>query len=425
MDTNTVIDLQWLQSADLNDLKSAMRHPGKLAEVNALLQTDEGKVIAGEMLADPDYVPVSKRPVSDEEKEQIAADTAIAEAQAIEDAAEAAAILATPLAPVIEVPAVAPVKKEKIVVDYQCRAEDGTPIGRPTHIEGWTWEEVSKKQEDAHVNAVRYAERVKKNKVNSVETTSKQVRDQAQVTIAEAEAEAAIQEATKDPIKMSEAIRKVTKAERESQIVKDSNRAAGLVVANTWMADHLEDFLPCDANSNFMSKWLQDNNLGLTYDNLELAYTALETKLVKPRVVQPPVLEEPAATAPNVPVAAPVTPVVAPPPIVAALPIVAAPVIPAAPQLVQPALTAPEPTPVAAINTAPATRRPGINGSLPPGSLTAVRPLAQQLPVVSTKAELLKEIYNMPREEYRKKLKTQEFVARLRAAGIPVVGTRN
>jgi hypothetical protein len=424
MDINTVIDLAWLQSADLNDLKSAMRNTGKLAEVNALLQTDEGKVIAGDMLADPDYVPVSKRPVSDEEKAQIAADTAIAEQQAIEDAAEAAAILAQPLAPVIEVPAVAPVEKKKIVVDYQCRAEDGTPIGRPTHIEGWTWEEVSKKQEDAHVNAVRYAERVKKNKVNSVETTSKSERDQAQIRVAEAEAAAAVEEATKDPAKLPDAIRKVTKAERESQIVKDSTRAAGLVVANTWMADHVDDFQPCDANSNFISKWLQENNLGLTYDNLELAYTAIGTKLVKP-TSKPPVSEEPAALAPNAPVAAPVTPVVAPPPIVAAPPIVADPVIPAAPQPVQPAVTAPEPTPVAAINTAPATRRPGINGSLPPGTFTAARPVAQQQPVVSTQAELLKEIDKMSPREYRAKLKTTEFVARLRTAGIPVVGTRN
>lgn len=423
MDINTVVDLAWLQAADLNDLKSAMRVPGKLNEVNALLQTDEGKSIAQEMLADPDYVPVSKRPVSEEEKQQIATDVAIAEAQALEDAANDAAILANPTAPVIEVPAVAPVEKKKIVVEYQATNEDGTPIGRPTHIEGWTWEEVSKKQQDAHVNAVRYAERVKKNKVNSVETTSRQEREEAQIKAAEIEANMAIEEASKDPGKLPDAIRKVNKAERESQIAKESARQAGLVVANTWMADHVEDFQPCDANSNFISKWLQDNNLGLTYDNLELAYTAIGTKLVKP-TPKPPVSEEPAAPAPNAPVAAPVTPAPVPPSITAPVPPVAAPVIPVAPQPVQPVVTTPTPTPVAATNPAPATRRPGINGSLPPGSLTAVRPLAQQLQVVSTKADLLKEIKDMPREEYKRKLKTHEFVARLEAAGIPVIGQR-
>ncbi len=46
MNTDTVIDLAWLESATLDDLKFAMRNPLQLTTVNALLQTPEGKAIA-------------------------------------------------------------------------------------------------------------------------------------------------------------------------------------------------------------------------------------------------------------------------------------------------------------------------------------------------------------------------------------------
>ena len=96
MDVNTVIDMNWLESATLADFKAVLQmakfHPNKLAEVNALLATEEGKAIASEMLNDPDYVPKSRQATpTPEEAAQIAADLAIANQQEAEAAAAAAA----------------------------------------------------------------------------------------------------------------------------------------------------------------------------------------------------------------------------------------------------------------------------------------------------------------------------------------------
>jgi hypothetical protein len=426
MNSNTVIDLAWLESATLEDLKSAMRNPSQLAAVNVLLQTPEGKAIASEMLNDPDYKPRPRQAApTPEEAAQIAADTALAEQQAQEAAALAAEVPAPPV-PVVEsapaAPVAAPVEEEKkkIVLDYQATAEDGTPIGRPTHIEGWSNEEVVEKLKAAHVNAVRYAERMKKNKVASVEARTQQKQDQERAEKLNQEASTAVEEATKekDPIKLKDAIVKVSKADREAEIARESARAQGVVIANAWMADHKEDFQPCHANTEIIGKWLAANELDLSYENLELAFVANEIRLAKP--VQVPVEEVPAVVAANPPAAAPAVVAEVKPSITAPPAPVAEPVsTPAAPAS-QPAAAAPEVTPVAAPITQSATRKPGVNGGIVPGSLSAPRPQTQPQPQTTTRAELLKEMKAMSSDQLRKKLKNAEYTSKLRAAGIPV-----
>src|SRR6202030_2948103 len=204
MDINTVIDMNWLESATLADFKAVLQmakfHPNKLAEVNALLATEEGKAIASEMLNDPDYVPKPRQVTpTPEEAAQIAADLAIANQQEAEAAAAAARLAEVAQPKVEEVVPPAPVEeKKKIVVDYQVTAEDGTPLGRPTHIEGWSYDEVIEKLKAAHVNAVRYAERVKKNKVTSIEARTQQKQAEEQVQKSEQEASVAVEEAAKE-----------------------------------------------------------------------------------------------------------------------------------------------------------------------------------------------------------------------------------
>ncbi len=417
MNTDTVINLAWLESATLEHLKSAMRNPSQLAAVNALLQTPEGKAIASEMLNDPDYKPRPRQVIpSSEEAAQIAADTLLAEQQAAEADATARAAEVTP--PPVSTPVVE--EKKKIVVDYQVTAEDGTNLGRRTHIEGWSWEEVSEKQKQAHVNAVRYAERLKANRITSVEARTQQKQAQEQVQKLEQEASTAVEEAAKekDPAKLKDAISKVSKADREADIARETAKAQGRIIVNAWMADHKEDFQPCEANTDIIGKWLVANGLDLSYENLELAFVANETRLAKP-VLQAPVEEAPAAAAVNPPVAAPAASAVATPsittPAAAAAEPVSTPAVPAS----QPVAAAPESTPVAAPIAQPAARRPGVNGSLPPGSLSAQRPPAQQQPQTTTRAELLKEMKN-PGFNLRKMLKNSEYVRKLRAAGIPV-----
>lgn len=408
------LDMDWLKSATLDDLTGAMRSgPQVLAAVNALLQTPEGKVIGQEMLNDPDYIPVSKRTPDPEEAAQIAEDEARAAEQARidEEAAAADALVNPPAAPAPE--------RKKIVVNYQATTEDGTPIGRPTHIEGWTWEEVSQKQQDAHVNAVRYAERVKKNRVQSVESTTQQTQRQAQVKQLEQDAQTAAAEAAKDPSKLVDAVKKATAADREAEVERQAAIARGRAIADSWIKDHVDDFVPCDANSKLMGQWMQTNNLTLSYENLELAYTATKHQLVKP-------VEDHAEAAPNTPPTAPAATAPATPSITAPVAPATVTEIPTETPVVQPASTVPTTTPAAAPNAQPAARRPGVNGGLLPGTLTAVRPRVNQGPVVSTYDEMMREIDAMPAKEYRNKVeKDAKFRARLEAAGIRVLGQRN
>ncbi len=421
MDVNTVIDLTWLESATLVDLKSAMRNPSQLAAVNALLQTTEGKAIASEMLNDPDYVPKPKQAApTPEEAAQIAADLAIANQQESDAAAARLAAEASSKVEEVVVPPVAEEKK-KIVIDYQVTAEDGASLGRPTHIEGWSNEEVIEKLKAAHINAVRYAERLKKNRVVSIEARTQQKQAQEQVEKSEQEASVAVEEAAKekDPIKLKNAISKVSKADRDAEIARATARAQGKVIAEAWMVDHKEDFQPCEANTNIIGAWLAANQLELSYENLELAFVANETRLAKP-VLQAPVVEVPAAAAANPPAAAPVAPAAQASSITPPAAVAAETVLPPAVPASQPAAAASETASVAAPNAQPATRRPGVNGSLPPGSLSAQRPLAQQQPSTTTRADLLKEMKKMSSDELRKKLKNTEYVSKLRAAGIPV-----
>ena len=435
--TSDMIDLAWLEAATLEDLKSAMRAgPEVLGEVNALLQTPEGKKIASEMLNDPDYVPKSRRQPTPEEAAQVAADTARAEAEA---AAAAAVVVpvSVPVVPSYEAEDAA-LRKEgitvqrdaqgaitRIVQDYQVLGENDHPIGRPTHLEARNWPELVLKQKAAHENAVRYAERVKTNKIKQSTETLKTFEASDAAELAHNESVKFATEAVneKDPAKMQIAVQKSIDAERKSQESLTAARERGAIIAESWMETHEDDFLPCQAATQILSDWLNQNKKPITFANLEAAYSATKHQLPKPE--RPAVAVAPAAPVDNPPAAAavasaPVTPPIpAPMASAAATPSTAAPVASS-----QPPASAPAPAPVAAAKSAEATRRPGVNGGIVPGSLSAQRPTETVQPT-TTRAELLHEVNKMSRDEYRRKLKDANFVKRLEAAGIPVAGQRN
>lgn len=442
MDANIVINMDWLKSADLKDLKEALRMGGRiLNEVNALLQTPEGKEIASEMLNDPDYIPVSKRQPTSEEAAEIEADRLRAEQQAAEavettrlETEQKAAKEAEDKAAAEAEAArkAAPVKK---VLEYQVTDEaTGKPIGRPTHIEYTTEEELVEKMKAAHVNAVRYADRIKRGRVQSIETNAQHETIQTKIQKDREDVAKEIELAAKenDPQKLTEAIRKVSRVERDAEKAEQDIAKEGRELAQRWMNDHKDDYVQCVANSKLIEAWLNANGpivdgvatpLKFTYDNLELAFAAVESQLVKPEK-QAPIEEVPAVVANNPPAAAPVASAPAPPPIPASAAPAAATSIAPAVQPSTPVTAAPEPTSVAAPNAQPATRRPGVNGSLPPGALSAQRPQAGEQPQASTRAELMKELRNMPGPEMRRKLKDANYVKKLEAAGIPVLGLR-
>jgi hypothetical protein len=408
-------NMAWLEAATKESLKAALLDSNARPQLEKLLRTPKGANIASQIIngTRPQAEAVAEV-VASEEQVQIDADIARADAEA----AEAARITAEEAAR--NMPSNTPVEeKKKIVVDYQVTDEKGVAIGRPTHIEGWTNEEVIEKLKAAHVNAVRYAERIKKSQITSIQSQTEQAHARAAVKKSEQEATEALEVATKekDPAKLQDAIKKVSKAERDAQIAREAEEAQGRIIAKVWMEDHKDDFQPCDASSNIIGEWLTQNGRELSYENLELAFEAKKHQLPAP--TRQAVEETPAAPASNAPVSATAAPAASAAPIV---PPAAAAVVPAStvtPSAVPPAAaTTPLPTPVAATNT-PAARRPGVNGSLPPGSLSAQRPSEQAAPQATDVVALKKEIARMPAQEYRKKLQTsKEFRDRLVAAGI-------
>lgn len=438
------ITLDWLKSATLEDLKNAMRSGGDvLNAVNALLITPDGKKIAYEMMNDPDYVPFSQRQPDPEEAAQIEADKAEAERQAAEaESQRQADELAAQQQPPAETPVVEPPKveeKKKYVIDYQVTDEDtGRPIGRATHFEAFgteleaAWALIDKLKQ-AHINAARYAERIKSNKFKQSAASLEATERSVAARNAQAESERLAVEAAneKDPEKMKAAVKKAADAERDARIAQEANMAHGRIIANTWMVDHKDDFVPCDASTNIIGEYLKANNLILSYDNLEKAFQAVKHQL--PSV---PTGQQASATEVTKPVAVVDNSQQA----TAAAPAASSTSIPstAAPATVKETISQPPAAPPAAATAQASTsatsnqttvaRKPVVNGGLQPGQLSARRPSessTQQTPE-ATRSQLLREIGKMDPAIYRKKLTTDKnFRDRLIAAGIPVAGSRS
>lgn len=355
-------------------------------------------------------------------------------------AAEANAMVAEPIAdgaPVVQVPPVAPVdfteddkawaevgvtvvrdaggKATRYIEEYQVLGEDGKPIGRPTHLEARTLPELASKKREVHTQATRAFHRLKQQKLTFKKYT---------ILSPEAIAEAAKQALeAKDLNAVTEVVRGIIETQyqkeqrelREKQLFED-----GRAISNEFRARHLHDYNPCVANQNAIGEYFAEHNLEFTLDNLEVAFQDLKdqgklapvTSVAGTRTAT--VAANPAAAAAAAAPAPPVIPVAEPP--------VAAPAsaTPAQPQaVVAPVVEATAPTPAAAPNVQPAARRPGVNGSLPPGTLSAQRPGAPE-PALARK-EFLKMVKDMKPEVMKQKLKTDpQFVKQLEAHGIRV-----
>jgi hypothetical protein len=373
----------------VEDLKRIVKDPVKLQAYNSFLQTREGAQVVAEIMSEADApvvgddvpveivdnpaVPEFNQAEADAQAAAQAAAQAVAEAQAIADAKAAAQAAEA---------AVEAAKPKKIVVEYQATDENGQPIGRPTHLEAYSWEEMSRKQQEAHVQATRAFHRLKQQK-----TTFRKQEVVGPQLMSEEEAVQAAQDLKgDDEVKATAADRKL----RANQILFDQRLAAKAredshqkEVALEWMTRHIGDYNRCQANGKVLAGYLEANDLEWTVDNLDLAFAATESQLAP--------YEAPVAA---VPVA---TPVANPP---AAIPQevapIAAPVItPAAPV----AADTPAP-PVPAPNVPAPARRPGVNASLEPGQ-SAPRPAArpaglQMKDIMGWTAEQMKKERNNP-----------------------------
>lgn len=242
---------------------------------------------------------------------------------------------------------------KKFVADYQVKDEDGNPIGRPTHLEAATEEELRGKIIEAHVQATRAFHRLKKQKVSFKD-------QQPQVVVPAQSSDAELLAFMKDlksddPQKQLDAVRKVQKVETDRSKAEADQKIAELnelrrqeQVSYKFLVQHQKDFYNCEANIALIKSYFQDNELAWTSDNLEIAFHALELELA---------------------------PVESAAPIVPANPAPVAPVVQATPVVVQPVVIAPVP-PALPANPVVAAPRPGVNGGIVPGQNSGSRPAA-------------------------------------------------
>lgn len=277
----------------------------------------------------------------------------------------------------------------KLVEDYQVTNEDGTPLGRPTHLEARNWAELTLKKREAHIQATRAFSRLKSQKLTFRQQT--QPEQQGPKTLTEAEMVEAVKELLSEDTAKSAAAAQRLK-DTDPVLVKERVDAEKIKIAANaelvtykFLQRHLYDFNNCDANRKILGEYFEENNLEWTQDNLEAALIALEGQLA------PPVVQTSRATAtvdnPTVPVPQPAVQPAAIPAKPTAVP--AATATPAAPaQPARPALELPVPP------------RPGVNASIQPGSMPGRRPgiTTEQADVKLTKADILK----MPKDQLKK-----------------------
>ena len=303
----------------------------------------------------------------------------------------------------------------RYVEEYQVVGEDGKAIGRPTHLEARTLPEFLSKKREVHTQATRAFHRLKVQKLTFKQEpktilTPEQISEAARIALE-----------AKDPAKVTDVIEQVIQtkyAERESEVKKSEWRALGRQIALEFQRQHLHDYNPCEANNKAMGAYIQENNLEYSLENLEAAFIDLmdQEKLAKVSNPFQRTAVEVANPTPAAAVAASATPaipvaeVVAP----ATVSVVAQPEA-----VVAPPVEATVPTPAAAPNVQPAARRPGVNGSLPPGALSAQRPGTPE-PALARK-EFMKIVANMKPEVMKAKLKNDpQFVKQLESYGIRV-----
>jgi hypothetical protein len=180
---------------------------------------------------------------------------------------------------------VSAVETPKFILDYQATDGEGNPIGKPTHLESDTPEEMFEKQKAAHINAVRALD--KQNKAFE-SLKSRQLTPKSQpIKPVELTTDQTIQ-ATADlqnPQKAQDALRKLTGIENlesrlkvaEAKAVAADQKAA----AYQFMISHKGDYFPCAANAKVLSDWLETNNYDFTADNLEIAYAQVDDNLAQ------------------------------------------------------------------------------------------------------------------------------------------------
>lgn len=419
----TMEDLKKMSAAAL---RAHMLVPEDRAQIEQLLRTREAAVWVSKTLQDEEQ---------ETEAPTAPAPAAVPVEPTVEEmAAEAAATV--PVAQPVPVPSIheaedAEWKKvgiavfrdtagsvTRVVQDYQVMDEDGTtPIGRPTHLEAGSIPQLMIKQRQCHEQATRAFNRLKKQKLTTIQEPKVEKK-----LLSEEEIIAAAQESLKekDAVKAAEVMKSIVdkKYEEREQSAKDKEDfARGKLIAAEFMQKHIHDYNSCKANSEVMKEYLAENKLEFTLDNLEIAFADLMDQGKLAPVPHRRGVDATAAATPNTSSAT--VEAAAPAPAANPAPVPATPAPAPTPQQTveptpssQPAVPTPTATPAEPQNAAVPARRPGVNGSIPPGTLSAQRPVIGQ-PTLTKK-----DIAKMSPQELRAKLRDPKFVSQLEALGI-------
>ena len=394
---------------DLKSIYAAIKDPNTAAAMQNLLGTRGSGVAThvAKLMAD-----------AQQRENELDAQIAVSVPPSTEElAAQATEMAATAevATPVVETAVETPVvvERKKIVREYQVRDEDGTPIGRPTHLEAWSIDEMLEKMQTAHENATRAFHRLKKQKLTFKQEpktilTPEQIAEAAKIALE-----------SKDSSKVTDVIHAAIEAEytqREQAIFEKERFESEKAISNEFMRRHLHDYKPCEANLKVFGEYFQQEELEFTLDNLEAAFLDLmsQNKLV---AVEAVTQRQVAPAANPVVAASAAAPTVEIPPTVTPAAEIASAVTPQV--VVTPVVETTVATPAAVPNAQQAARRPGVNGGIAPGTLSAQRPGTPD-PALARK-EFLKTVRDMKPDVMKAKLKSDpQFVKQLESYGIRV-----
>lgn len=390
------LDFAALNSMSVQDYKEALGNKAIRAKIEEILTARNTAEVTNEEITAPS-TEEETQPVDAEEQARSEAQ-AVADAEAVRVAAEVAQQAETERLALEEAARIAveeAARPKRYVMEFQATDTDGNPIGKVTHLEAPSQEELLEKMKQSYVNAVRALEKAKRQK-----PVYKQEEIIRQVTQAEMDQAAEDLKST-DLTKRADAVRKLASVEinkelAESRAERETARQAKESLI--FLGRHTVDYNNCQANNQILANYIQDNKLEWSADNLEIALDTLENQLAP--VVKTPVVVEPVQRVvvnptQTVTPAAPVA-VVAVAPITPVAPV--APAVIAAPPTVVPVVQVPNIVPVQPV------RRPGVNAGVIPGQTTrGVRPAA------TTPALTKKDIALMPRDEFRKRLRNPDF----------------
>jgi hypothetical protein len=283
-----------IRKASAVELLAAYRNPGLREEIERVANTPEPT---------PEEIAAAEVAAAKAETDALAEARAAEEVEAARLKAEADRIEADRLA--AEAEAVKAAEKKKIVYDYQVTDEQGNPIGRPTHIEAWSPEELAEKLKKAHIEATRYAHRLKTRRDQAVYKSAEPARmTDAQIAAVAVELESedkAVQEAARKRIEDDAKL--VAKKQSVDQDALDRENVRQSAVSLEFMRNHVRDYNPCKANGQIIGDYIRNNNLEWTVENLELAFLETESQLVpvaEPAITKPAPAANPAEQAPTV-----------------------------------------------------------------------------------------------------------------------------